>query len=205
MNHSLIVDGPLTIDSVKSAVSMLGSDNYLVEIHVRPDHLDRWTSLPGFSRASFMGLSSVTKPTLIGHLTTIPVYAPQSQAHDEVKTVLSSIKLTYTADNAGGILAQVREWGALIASTEKTCHDLVSLVGLQPESPIITAISTLQERVNKLTSDAIGDEFQWLNWFWLENGMGAEKKKASPGRDIEPMPIATVEDLAWLVASSKTH
>lgn len=80
--------------------------------------------------------------------------------------------------------------------------------GLDPLSPYLSIENPLHEGIWAMSqaytdqvARSVGDEFGWLNWYQLENDMGAKGYGARyAGGDVLMREIRNPRDLAWLIA-----
>lgn len=94
-------------------------------------------------------------------------------------------------------LAILNRWQEAMNHADTHFDQLINIMGLHPEGETLTAVSVLQYVLTESTADLLGDEFEWLVWFWIENDMGVKGMKAGPPDDMRP--IKTLEDLLWLI------
>jgi len=63
-------------------------------------------------------------------------------------------------------------WAEQIRETEDQLADLRSLLGAHPESPLVSAVLRLQRAYTDLVAERVGDNADWLNWYWQECRLG---------------------------------
>lgn len=88
-------------------------------------------------------------------------------------------------------------WAQTIVESDTQFEALHAIVGATPESPLVLSIANMQMAYTKAVAALVGDKAEWLEWYWLENGMGAKCGEAGPSDDMRP--IVTIDDLAWLL------
>lgn len=99
--------------------------------------------------------------------------------------------------NTDARIAALKRWQDAMELADEHFIDLQNLIGLDPEGATMTAVCALQGALTAATADLVGDCYQWLEWYWLENAMGEKGAKAGPNDDLRP--IQTPDDLAWLI------
>jgi hypothetical protein len=92
------------------------------------------------------------------------------------------------------------KWIEYHAVCDKTWSDLEKLFGsLQPEGSLSDIIWVAFSKNTAVFSRCIGDSFGWLNWFWLENDMGASGLSAKASSWKKARRIKTLKDLCALI------
>lgn len=91
----------------------------------------------------------------------------------------------------------VRDFCERAAAAGELMEQLDALIGLQPESPLSTAVWSVLGGWERALDEAY-DLGGWLDWWWLECGLGARPKGVRlPGG--EERLIATVDELVKVV------
>ncbi|MCK9622181.1 MAG: hypothetical protein M0R47_16795 [Methylobacter sp.] len=67
--------------------------------------------------------------------------------------------------------------------------------------PLFDAAWRTFSNYTKLVSAQLGDEFESLEWYWMENQFG--KREFEAGADGEKRSICDFEDLLWLIEVCK--
>lgn len=91
-------------------------------------------------------------------------------------------------------------WKETIADAEWQIDELSKLVGASPESVLIQAIHNLETEYTKSVAALVGDDNEWLDWYWLEVDMGSKDHNTvtlNNGADMRN--IKTTDDLAQLI------
>jgi hypothetical protein len=91
-------------------------------------------------------------------------------------------------------LAKIEEWARIICAYQAQYEALENVIGVDPDGPLAKAIGDVADAYTAAVSEQIGDEEEWLSWYWFDNDMG--KKGLSAGKPGKHMPIKTVADLA---------
>lgn len=94
-------------------------------------------------------------------------------------------------------LAALKRWADAIDTGSKHCDALDKAMGLSPESKTRAAFYDLMEALTKATAELVGDTMGNLDWYWMENDMGARGHTAGVVGDMRE--IRTLDDLLWLV------
>lgn len=108
--------------------------------------------------------------------------------------------MTMTPDRRRAILA---DWHRNITETDDLLDPVIDALELEPESPLCAARAQLQGALTRATAELLDDSAEWLEWFHLDNEMGAKGLAASPGKDVPPRPIRTLEDLAQIMEAQQ--
>lgn len=96
-------------------------------------------------------------------------------------------------------LAALTRWQQAMEKADSTIDPVISLLQLQPESPICDVVWRLQSALTAATADLVGDQAEWLSWYAMENDMGRKGLEAGwMGAERE---IRTLEDLMWLIGT----
>jgi hypothetical protein len=101
-------------------------------------------------------------------------------------------------------LAALQRWHDAITASDAHLDALDNLVGLMPEGGLRTAVQVAQDALTDATCELVGDDGGWLDWYRLENAMGASGHIASPRRG-ESKPIITLADLLWVIEGTETE
>lgn len=94
-------------------------------------------------------------------------------------------------------LAALTRWQEAMERSDVTIDPVVSLLQLQPESPVCDTVWRLQSALTAATADLVGDCGEWLNWYALENDMGRKGMEAGPAGQLRE--IRTIGDLLWVM------
>lgn len=94
-------------------------------------------------------------------------------------------------------LAILQNWATRIIETDALLEPAVEALGLPPESPICTAIWSLQGALTQAVQAQLQDAADWLEWHHHENQLGARELEAGPKGNTRP--IRTLEDLLWVM------
>lgn len=100
--------------------------------------------------------------------------------------------------NAAEIQPILERWAAAITQADKALEPLRLATGMHPESPLSNAVHTLLDLADHWAAECIGVAPDWLEWYRLENKMGARGHEA--GWDDDLRVIRTPHDFAELLA-----
>lgn len=93
-------------------------------------------------------------------------------------------------------LSALRIWQEAVTEVEREIDALVE-IGFTPESRLCAAINNALEALTNATSQIVGDEYNWLEWYWHECQMGSHPMKA--GKSSGHREIGSLDDLIWLL------
>lgn len=93
-------------------------------------------------------------------------------------------------------LEMLQEWQKTITATDSQISALRAVLGMS-DCALYESIRQMQCRYTESVARNVGDKSEWLEWFWLENEMGARGHEA--GVDDDMRKIKTLDDLLWLV------
>jgi hypothetical protein len=88
-------------------------------------------------------------------------------------------------------------WKYRMLSMDIQTDTLISWMMVSPESPLITAVSRMMESYTMTTALLVGDDSEWLTWYWLECDLGRKPKQAGNGDNMRM--IESINDLAELI------
>lgn len=94
-------------------------------------------------------------------------------------------------------------WHRNITETAELLAPVIDALDLPPESPVCAALHQLQGALTLATAELLDDSAEWLEWYHLENDMGAKAMEASPGHGAPLRPIRTLEDLAQVMEAQQ--
>lgn len=98
-------------------------------------------------------------------------------------------------------LALMNEWAEHHDKIDKMMHGIKASIGLDPNGPLCDSVWRLFDGYTTALAAQIGDDGDWLPWFYMENDMGA--KGMTAGYDGKPRKIKTLADLYWLITESR--
>lgn len=90
-------------------------------------------------------------------------------------------------------LEALRGWEARRKDMDSKIAQLEDLLGISPESPFLDAIRRLQEQDRIVTSQIVGDDDEWLDWYCYENSFGADGMTIKVGDVLSTVP--NIEEL----------
>jgi hypothetical protein len=91
------------------------------------------------------------------------------------------------------------DWAIIITDINDVIDELNKVVGSSPESALCTAVYAIAISYTKEIEAKIGDEGEFLQWFWFECQMGKRPMEAKAVHWDEMRPIETTDDLAELL------
>lgn len=98
-------------------------------------------------------------------------------------------------------LKLLQEWQTTIRDSDKALAALDKAIGVN-DGPLKTSIWTMQATYTRAISLIIGDEFEWLEWFAIDNEMG--KRGLAAGATGKPAkPIKTLAQLLAAIEGEK--
>ena len=104
-----------------------------------------------------------------------------------------------TRPTRAAALYTLGQWQQAIQHANELMAPAVNAMLLPPESPPWVAVQQLQQSLTTVCAALVCDDtHNWLEWYWLENAMGAKAMPAASNGN-EPRPIQSLEDLAWLL------
>lgn len=99
------------------------------------------------------------------------------------------------------ILPHLQRWEQIQREAEAVWNKLEAVTGYtDSESPLGRAVWGTFDAYTRTLADLIGDRAEWLEWYHLENQMGARGHEASARPGQKPRPIRNIQDLAKLIA-----
>ena len=92
----------------------------------------------------------------------------------------------------------LKQWEEQILTTDKLQEQIEAVFGDCIESEFFRVISDLAGKYTKTVSDLIGDT-DWLDWYWLENDMGARRMEAKAANWKKMRKITNLEVLCRMI------
>lgn len=92
----------------------------------------------------------------------------------------------------------LERWAAAVTRADKALEPLRLATGMHPESPLSNAVGELLTLADHWAAECIGVAPDWMDWYRLENKMGARGHEA--GWDDDVRKIHTLHDLSELLA-----
>lgn len=97
-------------------------------------------------------------------------------------------------------LELLQEWERNIKSSDEVLGKFSELFGCFT-GPAVESIGAMQTAYTAAISRLIGDDGEWLEWYWFDNAMGANGYEA--GFNGDPKPITNIEQLLELIEATK--
>ena len=94
-------------------------------------------------------------------------------------------------------LAHIQAWRDAMTRADDAIQPVIDALKLCGEDPITNTVWQLQTDLTRAYAEILDDAFESLNWYAIENDMGAKGREAGIGSDLRP--IRTAEDLLWLI------
>ena len=85
-------------------------------------------------------------------------------------------------------LDALRGWELRRKDMDSKIAQLEDLLGIAPESPFLDSIRRIQEHDRIITSQIVGDDDEWLDWYCYENSFGADGMTIKVGDTISTVP-----------------
>ena len=92
---------------------------------------------------------------------------------------------------------RITHWHFDITQMQEVLDKCDKVIGLAPQGDLYHACSCIMSALTLTTAELVNDEAEWLEWHWLENGMGS--KGLSAGYDGQEKHIRSLDDLFWLM------
>lgn len=99
---------------------------------------------------------------------------------------------------AAVILPHLQRWADVVTDLDSAMDALDEVTGCNPESRLRTAIYAATGLANEWAAAQCNTTRGWIEWYWLENNMGAAGMEA--GFDGQLRKIETLEALAAMIA-----
>lgn len=97
----------------------------------------------------------------------------------------------------------IREWADEYRRIEKLADDAKRILGSDPESPFLKQIYATFFKYTDVLSLHIGDDWEWMSWFALENELGRKKLEAKAPDWKDLRPISNAKTLAKLIVDCR--
>lgn len=95
------------------------------------------------------------------------------------------------------MLPILQRWHDDVTAVESVMQRLADLTGMTPESCLSGAIYGALDSLTESVSRIVGDECEWLAWYWIDREMGS--KGLDDGLPTDMREIRTLKDLAWVI------
>lgn len=99
------------------------------------------------------------------------------------------------------MLPILTEWQDTIVGAEFEIERCLSPLGLTPESPLYEIPWRLMDAYTKAVSAQVGDQDEWLAWYWADNEMGSKKLEAMVNGKYRK--IKNLRDLARVIVETR--
>lgn len=95
----------------------------------------------------------------------------------------------------------IQNWIDKIKESNSLVNPVIDALQCEPENPISNSIDLIQTAYTEAVKQLVGDDQDWLDWFWWDNEMGMRGFEA--GLRENKRPIKTAEDLVWVMELMK--
>jgi len=99
------------------------------------------------------------------------------------------------------MITVLTEWRDTIHAAESSIKRHLSPMGLTPESPLYEIPWKLMDAYTKTVSALVGDECEWLSWYWADNEMGGKAMESRVGD--KTIKVRTLRHLARCIRETK--
>lgn len=99
------------------------------------------------------------------------------------------------------MLPILTEWRDTIRKAEADISEYIAPLRPIPESPLYIIPWNLMDAYTRAVSARIGDQFEWLSWYWADNDMGAKAMEAQI--DGKTYKVRTLKQLARVIVESR--
>ena len=97
------------------------------------------------------------------------------------------------------IKVEITRWIAVMHDINEVVDSITGYTGADLDSPMMRPICEMMSAYTKAVSVTIGDQDDFLMWYWLDCDMGKEPHKARLAGWSEFRMIKTPSDLARLI------
>ena len=99
------------------------------------------------------------------------------------------------------MLPHLERWKATIVQAEVAIAQFIAPLRPIPESALYDIPYRLMDAYTSAVSAQVGDQDEWLSWFWADNEMGRKKLEAMING--KHRKIRTLKDLARAIADTR--
>lgn len=99
---------------------------------------------------------------------------------------------------AAEMMPLLKAWRLLLRHSDAIAAELMG-VGMKVEAPIVQAVFNLQSAYTEQLAARLNDSLCSLEWFWIENDLGAAALEAQASNWPKPRRMRTLRDLAQLI------
>ena len=108
--------------------------------------------------------------------------------------------------NREQVTEQIREWMERVQAANAQLVLLSDMTGdLNYDAPLPAAIEALIEGYTAALSQIIGDEGDWLEYFWIDCALGKNPLAVIPDENCEEIKITGPEALAGVICWDREH
>lgn len=97
------------------------------------------------------------------------------------------------------IKEEINRWFAVMHDVNTVVDSITDYTGGDLDSPMLKPICAMMSAYTNEVSKSIGDEGDYLTWYWLDCDMGKDPKRARLAGWTEFKTIKTTSDLARLI------
>ncbi|WP_417070758.1 hypothetical protein [Niveibacterium terrae] len=108
--------------------------------------------------------------------------------------------------NREQVTAAIREWMERVQGADAQLNAAADLFGgLDYDGPLPGAVSALSGGYTKAVSKIVGDEGDWLEYFWIDCAFGATPMGVIPDDDAQEIKIDGPEAIAEVICWDREH
>lgn len=108
--------------------------------------------------------------------------------------------------NREQVTAQIRSWMESVQAANAQLILLSDMTGdLNYDAPLPEAVSALSGCYTKAVSKIVGDEGDWLEYFWIDCAFGATPMGVIPEKGAAEIKITGPEALAEVICWDREH
>lgn len=100
------------------------------------------------------------------------------------------------------IKTEITRWLAVMHDINSVIDSITGYTGADLDSPMMRPICEMMSAYTNVVSRIIGDDSEFLTWYWLECDMGREPHAARVSGDADFIMIKTPSDLARIIYRS---
>ena len=104
------------------------------------------------------------------------------------------------------VTAAIREWMERVQGADAQLGALAAMSGdINYDAPIPAAIAALISGYAKALGRVIGDEGEWLEYFWIDCAFGANPLGVTPEKGAAEIKIDSPEAIAEVICWDREH
>ena len=108
--------------------------------------------------------------------------------------------------NREQVTEQIREWMERVQGAEAQINAVADLFGgIDYAAPLPEAVSALSGGYAKAVGKIVGDECDWLEYFWIDCAFGANPLGVIPEKGAAEIQITGPEAIAEVICWDREH